>query len=59
MALNLDSESFKAEKNSIIAQYSFRTSDRSDGTLLMVRAIYSAGLPIILYPRDYVSLENA
>ena len=39
---------FKAsitEKNST-QQYSFQTSDRSGGMLLMVRAIYSAGLSI-------------
>ena len=35
-------KNFKAEKNSI-AQYSFQTSG---STLLMVRAIYSAGLSI-------------
>ena len=48
MALDLDSENFKAEKNST-AQYSFRTPDRSGGTLLMVRAIYSAGLSIYIH----------
>ena len=59
MVLDLDIvKSFKAEKNST-AQYSFRTSDRSGGTLLMVHAIYSGGLSLYIYPWDYVSQENA
>ena len=54
MALDLDSEKFQSvshreELNSAVQLPNF--------TLLMVRAIYSAGLSI--YPQDYVSLENA
>ena len=42
MALDLDSEIFKAEKNST-AQYSFRTSDQSGGTLLTARLYIAQG----------------
>ena len=48
MALDLDSEASITEKNST-AQYSFRALDRSGGTLLIVRAIYSAVLSIYIH----------
>ena len=58
---NLDLESFKASitKKNSTAQYSFRTSDWSGGTLLMVRAIYSAGLSTALgRPREHVKFGH-